>query len=73
MKKIFTLLAFLVVTANAVAQEQDNPTCFDVANPVSPYLHINDNEFDYLRGVADDERLNLCGYVFYFKSQHSNK
>ena len=74
MKKIFTLLAFLVVTVNAAAQEDpNNPTCFDVANPVSPNLHINDNVLDYLRGVADDERLNLCGYVFYFKAQSTNQ
>lgn len=73
MKKIFTLLVFLVVTANAAAQEDpNNPTCFDVASPVSPDFHI-DNVVNYLRGASDNDRLNLCGYVFYFKSQPSNK
>lgn len=73
MKKIFTLLAFLVVTANAAAQgDPNNPTCFDVASPVSPDFHI-DNVVNYLRGASDNDRLNLCGYVFYFKSQPSNK
>ena len=69
MKKIFTLLAFLVVTVNAVAE--DNPSCFDVANPVSPNFHTG-NVVNYLRGVSDNDRLNLCGYVFYFKSQALN-
>ncbi len=64
MKKIFTLLAFLVVTVNAAAQYS------------SKYLNVGDQskvrECGFLsstgnkgeKGVVENNRLNVCGYVF---------
>lgn len=59
MKKIFTLLAFLVVTVNAAAQ-----TYLNVSNPSSGGFSTDANIVGE-KGVVDDHgRLNVCGYVF---------
>lgn len=72
MKKIFTLLAFLVVTVNAAAQYNGY---LNVGDP--DVIHNNTNNTAYLafskvadsqgeRGVVESGRLNVCGYVFYY-------
>ncbi|MBO7557875.1 MAG: hypothetical protein J6T52_05225 [Bacteroidaceae bacterium] len=62
MKKIFTLLAFLVVTVNAAAQTQ---THLNVGDPdkVDDYF-LQAADVGGNRGEIDDDRLNVCGYVF---------
>jgi len=65
MKKIFTLLAFLVVTANAVAQ---NPiTYLDVSNQDNINQFFNNQTDNYSGdvGIIDDvsKRLNVTGYI----------
>ena len=62
MKKIFTLLAFLVVTVNAAAQ--NTITYLDVTRPSSGGFSTVANSVGE-KGVVDDHgRLNVCGYVF---------
>lgn len=58
MKKIFTLLAFLVVTANAAAQ-----TPLNVSNPSGGNLRTS-QQIKGNRGVVENNRLCVCGYVF---------
>ncbi|MBQ2165601.1 MAG: hypothetical protein II447_02375, partial [Bacteroidaceae bacterium] len=67
MKKIFTLLAFLVVTVNAAAQ--NTITYLDVTSPSSGGLQTVANS-NGEKGVFDNDRLNVSGYVFYNRSQN---
>jgi len=67
MKKIFTLLAFLVVTVNAAAQ--NTITYLDVTFPSSGGLQTVANS-NGEKGVFDNDRLNVSGYVFYNRSQN---
>ena len=73
MKKIFTLLAFLVVTANAAAQTQ---TYLNVGDESSfgQFFKTNPNDNDRRNGLKcffDNVRLNVCGYGV-FKNISSN-
>lgn len=72
MKKIFTLLAFLVVTANAVAQYNGylnvgDPDVMHKINDNSNYVLFSTNENGMgERGVVESGRLNICAYVLYY-------
>ena len=56
MKKIFTLLVFLVVTVNAAAQTP--------LNVGSPSGFSKNKQPKGSRGVVENDRLCVCGYVF---------
>ena len=67
MKKIFTLLALLVVTVNAAAQNQ---AYLNVGDPDSfgDFFKINPTDNDRQIGLKcfyENGRLNVCGYPFY--------
>lgn len=67
MKKIFTLLALLVVTVNAAAQNQaylnvGDPDSFGVFFKINPT--DNDRQIG-LKCFYENGRLNVCGYPFY--------
>ena len=62
MKKIFTLLAFLVVTAKAAAQ-----TPLNVGDPELSGFNANEGA-NINKGVIEQGRLNICGYII---SAHS--
>ena len=62
MKKIFTLLAFLVVTVNAAAQYKGY---LNVGDPdLSDLLKTESTEAGE-KGIIEKGRLNLSGYLFY--------
>ena len=70
MKKIFTLLAFLVVTVNAAAQ-QNTITYLDVSNSedINTYFNnLNDNVSGDI-GIIDNnlKRFNVTGYIVAYK------
>ena len=70
MKKIFTLLAFLVVTANAAAQYNgylnvgDPDEVHSIGNYSTNYLAFSEQNGN-TKGVVKNGRLNVCGYPFY--------
>lgn len=61
MKKIFTLLVFLIVTVNAAAQYNGY---LNVAAPDRNQLKDEAQQYGN-RGSIENGRLNVCGYVFY--------
>jgi len=61
MKKIFTLLAFLVVTVNAAAQTQ---TYLNVGDPEDYGFNANATP-NFEKGVIEQGRLNVCGQFLY--------
>ena len=65
MKKIFTLLAFIVVTVNAAAQ-----TYLNVGDPD---LYGFDNSQDYRKSVIEKDRMNFPGYTFYYYDYSSSQ
>ena len=65
MKKIFTLLAFLVITVNAAAQYTGR--CLNVGdqNDVNNYGFKSKPQISGQRGTVEGDRLNVSGYYFY--------
>jgi hypothetical protein len=64
MKKIFTLLAFLVVTVNAAAQYTG--PCLNVGdqNDVNNYGFKSKPQISGQKGTVEGDRLNVSGYYF---------